>query len=251
MATNTNCYGLASRATLTILEYILDFGITSGMDSLSTAIDHVSTSPATQDPRNLANVPPEILQLVFKLVFEKAAVFCTCNPPLCLRHHATEGSWGMLLTCRRFYQEGLEIWHEAVVLHTAYLLLDHLPKHMVEHCKHVRLTSLFIEGLPTYSLEVEREAISKFQHLEMLELPRLEPFEYAKPGRIPDDQEVLQLYNDSEAAYAEWAKEIIECSPKLTVKFWKDLYINNIIDMYLVSLPPVFYVEPTSWQERH
>ena len=221
------------------------------MDNLSTAIGHVATLPATLDPRNLANVPPEILQIVFKLVFEEAAVFCICRPHLSPRRHVTEGSWETLLTCRRFYEEGLKIWHEAVVLHAEHLLPDRLPKHMFEHCKSVRLTSLSTEGSPTYSLEEDREAFSKFQHLEMLELPQLEPYEYGRPDSIPDDQEVLQIHDYSEEAYVKWAQEIIECSPKLTVKFRKEIYINNIIDMYLVSLSPMFYAEPTLWQESH
>ena len=105
------------------------------MSSTSTTRLQPNLAPPADDPRNLTNVPAEILQMFFPVIFHRAIMISHCRKSdVCRKSHAIFGNWQILLASQRFYLEGIDVWYEMATLSADDILPAHLPRLMVLRC---------------------------------------------------------------------------------------------------------------------
>ena len=110
------------------------------MATASTVNHQTVPVPAPDVPRNLANLPPEILQMIFRIVLSGATIFCPCDMfSVNTKKHDLHGDWIILLACRRFQREGLPTWYRVVTMEFGRFYPAHSPTSQLDHCEKIKL----------------------------------------------------------------------------------------------------------------
>ena len=147
------------------------------MDEFVTLQGQLTRVPATDDLRNLANLPSEILQILFRLLFQAFTVTCLCDKLGRAPHFDSPAShWQILVTNKRFHTEGLAIYYSSCTLYAMCLTPTHLPSTMVTQLKTIRLISrsTLSRECNTELGEVGLEHFTAFSSLMIIKLPELE-----------------------------------------------------------------------------
>ena len=202
------------------------------METTLIADDNTASPPVSDDARNLANLPPEILQLVLRSLFQPFEIVCRCHPCLKSPHrhsHQDERYWHVLLTSHRLYTEGIPTYYSFCTLDMLHLMPLHLGTVVIKNVRNVRFHSLAILS-PWRSRESERKDLCLFSGVKTIELPTLEYVDEKTKLDGRTDEDILNIESDGNGYgrwcdYKKWAREVLQLStnPDLVVKFQKNI----------------------------